>query len=82
MKKVYIAITVATLFLAVFQAARFITMPSELTVAMFLMSPFVMVLLVLVVLKYGEPSHFTFNERFYDDHNYKRNGSEELSSAE
>jgi RsiW-degrading membrane proteinase PrsW (M82 family) len=76
MKKVHIAITVVTLFLAVFQSARFITMPQELIIAMFLMSPFVMLLLVLIVLKYGEPSKYTFDDRFYDDHDYKRNGTE------
>jgi hypothetical protein len=76
MKKVNIAILLATLFLAVFQSARFIALPEELTIAMFLMSPFLLVLLVLIILKYGEPSIFTFNERFYDDHKYRRNGSE------
>lgn len=76
MKKVTMAIALATLFLAVFQSARFIDLPPELTIAMFLMSPFVMLLLVLIVLKYGTPSVFTFNERFYDDNDYKRNGNE------
>lgn len=76
MKKVYIAVTVATLFAAVFHLSRFVAIPAELTIAMFIMSPFVMVLLVLVVLKYGVPSTLTFKERFYDDHVYKRSGTE------
>jgi len=29
--------------------------------------------MVYVVLKYGKPSKYTFEERFYEDHNYERN---------
>jgi hypothetical protein len=27
-----------------------------------------------VILKYGKPSKYTFEERFYEDHDYERNG--------
>jgi hypothetical protein len=33
---------------------------------------------VYVILKYGKPSEHTFEERFYDDWDYKRNGREEM----
>lgn len=76
MKKVYSAIAASTLFLLVFQMTRFIEMPADIIYAMFLLSPFVMIGLIWVVLHNGEPSVFTFDERFYDDYDYRRNGVE------
>ncbi len=46
--------------------------PDEFIIAMYILSPFVMIYMVYVVLKYEKPSKLTFEERFYDDHNYKR----------
>ena len=43
---------------------------------MFLLSPFVVIYMAYTILKYGKPSKFTFDEKFYDDHEYMRNGIE------
>jgi len=40
---------------------------------MFILAPFIVIYLVFVVLKYGRPSKFTLEERFYEDHDYRRN---------
>ena len=73
MKKVFVAIVVSTLYLIVFHFAPYIGIPLWMIIAMFLLAPLVVVSLVLIILKYGEPSKYTFEERFYDDWDYKRN---------
>ena len=78
MKKLPIAITVVTLYLLIFQAAPFVGIPDRLIFLMFIISPFLVIAMVYVILKYGKPSKFTFDERFYDDLDYERNGKEEL----
>jgi len=45
---------------------------------MFLLSPLVVTYMAYVILKYGKPSEYTFEERFYDDYDYIRNGREEM----
>jgi hypothetical protein len=40
---------------------------------MFILSPFVVIYMAYVILKYGKPSKHTFEERFYEDHDYERN---------
>jgi hypothetical protein len=34
---------------------------------LFIFSPFIVLWMVFSILKYGEPSKYTFDERFYDD---------------
>jgi hypothetical protein len=72
MKKTTGVIAFATLYLIVFQLAPFIRLADEIIIAMFILSPFVLVYMVYVVLKYGKPSPHTFDEKFYEDHDYKR----------
>jgi len=73
MKKVFVAIILATLFMIVYQLSPFIGIPGWMILIMFLFSPVVVVSMVYVILKYGVPSKHTFDERFYDDWDYKRN---------
>ena len=73
MKKVYVAICVSTLYLIVFQLSPYMGIPLWIIITMFLMAPLVVISLVLITLKYGEPSKFKFEDRFYDDWDYKRN---------
>lgn len=72
MKKTALAITIATLYVIFFQAAPFIGIPDKIIIPMFILSPFVVIGMVYIVLKYGKPSPHTFNEKFYDDYDYKR----------
>lgn len=67
MKKVWFAVVLSTLYVIVFHLSPYIGFHSWMIYGMFILSPIVVITLVLVVLKYGEPSKYTFDERFYDD---------------
>jgi hypothetical protein len=82
MKKVQIAATFVTIYLVFFQSAPYVDIPADIIVTMFFLSPFLVIGMVYTVLKYGEPSKDTFEEKFYDDFDYKRNGKEELTMQE
>jgi len=72
MKKPAIVITLATLYVLLFHSSPLIGIPDEFIIAMFILSPVVVIYMVYVILKYGKPSGNTFEERFYDDFDYKR----------
>ena len=74
MKKPAVIITLATLYLLFFKASPHIGIPDEGIIAMFILSPFIVIYMAYVILKYGKPSKHTFEERFYEDHDYERNG--------
>ncbi|MGZ4049341.1 MAG: hypothetical protein ACXVNN_08255 [Bacteroidia bacterium] len=80
MKKVPFVITIATLYALFFQIAPYIGVPDQIIFGMFLFSPCVILYMAYVILKYGKPSPYTFEERFYDDFNYIRNGREEMNA--
>ena len=71
MKKPAIVITLATLYVLLFHSSPLIGIPDEFIIAMFILSPVVVIYMVYVILKYGKPSGHTFEERFYDDFDYK-----------
>jgi len=73
MKKPTIVIFLATLYVLLFHSSPFMGIPDELIIAMFILSPFIVIYMVYVVLKYGKPSAHTFEEKFYDDYDYRRN---------
>jgi hypothetical protein len=72
MKKTTAVISFATLYLVIFQLAPFIRMSDKIIIAMFILSPFIVVYMVYTVLKDGKPSQNTFDEKFYEDHDYLR----------
>ena len=78
MKKVPAVITIATLYALFFQLTPYIGIPDQFIFGMFLLSPLVVLYMAYVILKYGKPSEYTFEERFYDDYDYIRNGREEM----
>jgi hypothetical protein len=80
MKKIPVVIAFSTLYLFFFQLAPFIGINEKVIVGMFMLSPVVVLYMVYVILKYGKPSSFTFDERFYDDWDYIRNGKEALNA--
>jgi hypothetical protein len=67
MKKPGIVVVAVTIYAIIFNASPFIGIPEELIFAMFFFSPFILMYMAYVVLKYGKPSGYTFEERFYDD---------------
>ena len=72
MKKPAIVIILATLYLLIFQLSPYIGASDEAIIAMFILSPFIVIYMAYVILKYGKSSGHTFEERFYDDFDYKR----------
>ena len=72
MKKPAIVIAFATLYLIIFHLSPYIGAAEEAIIAMFILSPFIVIYMAYVILKYGKPSGHTFDERFYDDYDYKR----------
>lgn len=72
MKKPSIVISLATFYLLFFQVSPYIGIPGEAIMAMFILSPVVVIYMAYVILRYGKPSGHTFEERFYDDFDFKR----------
>jgi hypothetical protein len=73
MKKVPFAILSSTLFVFFYNLSPYLGIPDSIIFAMFLISPFIVIYMVYIVLKFGTPSKYTFEERFYDDLDYVRN---------
>ena len=72
MKKPVIIISLATLFMLIYNAAPYIGIPDEIIIAMFILSPLVIIYMAYVIMKFGKPSKHTFEEKFYDDVDYYR----------
>ena len=73
MKKTVIVITLATLYVLLFHSSPLIGIPDEFIIAMFILSPIVVIYMAYVILKYGKPSGHTFEERFYEDYDHRKN---------
>lgn len=76
MQRMRIVIILVSLFTAIYHASPFLGFSEGMIIFMFLLSPFVVIYMAYTILKYGKPSKFTFDEKFYDDHEYMRNGTE------
>jgi Flp pilus assembly protein TadB len=71
MKGIWFPVMFVTAFLAVYVVLSLLSFDRTVT-AMFFISPFLVVWMVLRVLKDGKPSGRTFSEYFYDDLDYRR----------
>ena len=78
MKNVTLITTVVTLFAVFYQVAPHIGIAERYMYGMFFLSPFTVMYMGYIILKYGKPSGNTFDEKFYDDWDYRRNGKEEI----
>jgi len=67
MKRVAVTITFVSLYALIYHLASYTGIPDNVIIFMFLMSPFLVLYMVYVILKYGKPSAHTFDERYYDD---------------
>jgi len=67
MKKVPVTIALAILFVILYYTAPFIDVSDKVILSMFIASPFVILFMAYIILKYGKPSAFTFDDRYYDD---------------
>ena len=77
MKNPFVVIAAVTIYLIVFQLLIQTGAGLGLIFALWSVSPGMILLMVFVILKYGEPSKHTFGERFYDDVDSVRNGNKE-----
>lgn len=72
MKRIRFPIYFTTGFLIVYATTALFEVNVMLTVTMFIISPFLVIWMVYSVLKKGKYNGPTFNEKFYEDHNYTR----------
>jgi ABC-type transport system involved in cytochrome bd biosynthesis fused ATPase/permease subunit len=73
MKKPGTTIAIATIYLIIFQVVAQTDSSASIIFSMLSFAPFVILYMTYVILKYSKPSEHTFEERFYDDWDYKRN---------
>ena len=76
MRNVPAVVIFVTLYAICFQLAIYFQLPENIIFLMFTLSPFLVLYMVYIVLRYGKPSKYTFDDKFYDDHDYFRNGKE------
>jgi Flp pilus assembly protein TadB len=71
MKGSWFPIMSVTVFLMAYVVLAYYSF-ENIVVAMFIISPFLVIWMVYRVLRYGKPSGRTFSEYFYDDVDHKR----------
>ena len=67
MKKPGIVILAVTLFAIIYNASAYLNVTESIILLMFSISPFMVIYMAYVVLRYGKPSGNSFEEKFYDD---------------
>lgn len=72
MDKIRIPILLSTIYLLVYTLSTLVPIHLAIPLALFSLSPLVVIWLVWKVLRDGEESHLTFEEAFYEDHPYRR----------
>ena len=78
MKRVQWIVAITTLFAIIYQFTPAIDISGRTTLFMFTVAPFLVIWMGYNILKHGRSSALTFDEQFYEDWDYKRNGKEEL----
>lgn len=66
-RKLPVVITCVTLFAVFYQLSPFMGIPAMAIFVMFILSPFLVIYMAWVILKYGTSSKYTFDERYYED---------------
>ncbi len=67
MKSPATVIAIATIYLLVFQLAILLDFEAGLIFTLLSFSPFIILYMAYIILRYGHPSKHTFDEKFYDD---------------
>lgn len=80
MKNVTAVVSFVTLYALFYQSAILMGLADGVILSLFALTPFLVIYMVYVVLKYGNPPSDTFEDQFYCDSDYKRNGPEEMSA--
>jgi len=81
MKKVFVAITLITLFVAFYQLAPYMGVPGRVIIGMLILSPILVLLMVYPIFKYCNPIGHTFDERYYDDMENEMEENSQLTPA-
>lgn len=76
MGKISIPIIVVTLFMLLYNVLPIYGAEEHIIIPLFILSPVAVLWMVYRILKYGTPSDKTWDEHFYEDHPYRRNGKE------
>jgi len=79
MKRVPIIVTIVTLYAIVYQFTPLLDISGDTTIIMFVLAPIPVLWMAYNIFKYSKPSQLTFDDQFYEDWDYKRNGKEELN---
>lgn len=72
MKRIIAPIFIATLYLVLYVIIAELDATTRITLMLFSLSPIPVLWMVYKVLRDGEPSTYTFTERFYEDYAYAR----------
>jgi hypothetical protein len=72
MDKIRIPILLVTFYLLTYTLSSLLPLHYAISLALFSLSPIVVMWMVYKVLKDGKESEFTFEEVFYEDHPYRR----------
>lgn len=77
MKKIKFPILLVTLLVVIFNSLAFFDMDGRVITVLFAIAPFTVLWMVYRVLKDGTPADETWDDHFYEDHHYRRNGKED-----
>ena len=78
--KIWVPIIIVTLFMLGYNSLPFWGANMGLIVVLFFVSPSPVIWMVYRILKDGKHSDKTWEDYFYEDHPYRRNGREELTN--
>lgn len=67
MKSTRIALAFSTIYLMVYALLCTLETTIPIAMLMFSISPFVVIGMVYTIIRYGNPSKYTFEERMYED---------------
>lgn len=76
MKKIKWPIIIVTTFAFFYQFTPYAGFSEDVILLLFAISPFTVIWMAYQILKNGTPSDRTFDEYFYEDLDYRRNGLE------
>ncbi len=80
MEKLQVPITTVTLFVIFYNALPWLGASDTLILVLFALSPFPVIWMAIRILKDGKPTDKNWDEHFYEDHPYRRNGKEEAAA--
>ncbi|MBL0358812.1 MAG: hypothetical protein IPP72_18965 [Chitinophagaceae bacterium] len=82
MKAIKFPILLVTLFAVLYNSLPFFGVNQQLITALFAIAPFATLWMVYRILKDGIPTNKTWENHFYEDYDYKRNGKEDAGELQ